>query len=1069
MIKMQKAPVITAAVTAAAAATIITAVAIISVLASTAALADASTAAAKNAGTPQSLQSWLGETFGALLNGMQNAIQGFAIYSESSSPKLTVTAEGNGHVSSSPSGILCGAACEESYSKGTEITLTAKADEGHSFERWSGACSGSQNTCTLVLDSDKSVNAKFSGQTTSTYKLTVQKSGTAYGTVKSDPFGIFCGSLCQIDYDKFQAGSTVTLTATSEAGVFDGWGGACSGTLPTCAVTMDAEKSVTAKFTAASAQPAQKKAVSEAGAVRQNNIRPQNQKVISAGASGRTANSQMAKLIVTQSGVLSTVTSSPEGIRCSSSKCEASFVRGATVTLTALENGSVSFKLWTGCPIEQQYNKSCTVKLDSESKTINAFFVSPEVSLKASIDGTGRGVIRSFPDGIVCGSDPNLCDNLFSIGGRVTFTADADTESYSVFTGWGGLCNASGACNIVVQRSGGEVKATFGRDVTKRRLLVNVSGKGSVVSSPGSLNCSSVGCAANFSADGNIVLIARPSDNAVFNGWSGACSGSALTCTVKVNSERVVKVIANFVKKEFVKLNVTQSGVKSVVVSVPEGIRCSSSKCEASFVRGSTVTLTASETGSVSFKLWTGCGIEQQYSKTCKLTMDKDATLNAYFVAPEIKLKASVAGNGKGVVQSDPYGLVCGFNDNRCDYLFSIGTKITVTANPDMESYSNFSGWTGACSGTQPICEITASKDAEIGAKFEKETGKRRLVVGVSGNGAVTSNIGKINCNSASCVSDFSKDGDVTLTAKPADDAVFAEWNGACSGAQPICSVKVNNQRVAKATANFAKKEFVKLTLTQSGVTSMVVSSPEGIRCSSSKCEATFVKGTPVALTARENPGAAFVLWTGCGIEQQYLKTCSLKPDKDILINAYFELTPTQKLQVSATGAGNGTIKSEPEGINCWKGGGTCTAAFNKEIPVKLTASADAKSTLYAWTGSCSGASTCTVQMDGAKTVTAKFSLPPPYKLSVTKTGTGKVNSEDGTISCGEACTATYQTEKTVTLTATPTGRGNRFSHWTGCDTVEGAKCILTLDDSKTVTAVFGFGGRKGEPRPVYG
>jgi len=98
------------------------------------------------------------------------------------------------------------------------------------------------------MDGNKSVTATFNTTTTS-YTLTVTKSGTGSGTVTSSPSGINCGSQCSAS---FTQGTSVTLTATASAGsTFAGWSGACSGT-GTCFVTMDANKSVTATFSAIS-------------------------------------------------------------------------------------------------------------------------------------------------------------------------------------------------------------------------------------------------------------------------------------------------------------------------------------------------------------------------------------------------------------------------------------------------------------------------------------------------------------------------------------------------------------------------------------------------------------------------------------------------------------------------------------------------------------------------------------------------------------------------------------------------------------------------------------------------
>ena len=60
------------------------------------------------------------------------------------------------------------------------------------------------------------------------------------------------GGLCQAGYGYFEGAPTlVTLAATPDAGhAFATWGGACSGSTPTCSVTIGAARSVEASFTA---------------------------------------------------------------------------------------------------------------------------------------------------------------------------------------------------------------------------------------------------------------------------------------------------------------------------------------------------------------------------------------------------------------------------------------------------------------------------------------------------------------------------------------------------------------------------------------------------------------------------------------------------------------------------------------------------------------------------------------------------------------------------------------------------------------------------------------------------
>gem|GEM_PF-2997876 len=76
--------------------------------------------------------------------------------------------------------------------------------------------------------------------------ITVTKSGMSPSAGFVAGGGISCGTTCSIPVT---SGSSLTLTATSDAGTtFTGWGGACSGTWPTCTLTVNANTSVSAKF-----------------------------------------------------------------------------------------------------------------------------------------------------------------------------------------------------------------------------------------------------------------------------------------------------------------------------------------------------------------------------------------------------------------------------------------------------------------------------------------------------------------------------------------------------------------------------------------------------------------------------------------------------------------------------------------------------------------------------------------------------------------------------------------------------------------------------------------------------
>ena len=78
------------------------------------------------------------------------------------------------------------------------------------------------------------------------YTLSVNKTGTGFGTLTSTPAGIDCGSTCAAIYIQ---NTIVALMATpATASYFTGWGGACAGTISTCNVTMNVAKPASADF-----------------------------------------------------------------------------------------------------------------------------------------------------------------------------------------------------------------------------------------------------------------------------------------------------------------------------------------------------------------------------------------------------------------------------------------------------------------------------------------------------------------------------------------------------------------------------------------------------------------------------------------------------------------------------------------------------------------------------------------------------------------------------------------------------------------------------------------------------
>ncbi len=160
--------------------------------------------------------------------------------------KLSVskTGTGTGTITSSPAGIICGAACEHEYEEGTHVTLTESPGAGSEFAGWqTPQCDESTaTTCEVVIDGDEALAASFVPQSKPKpeFTLTVEISGNGSGLITCND------TACAASYPE---GEKVSFAAVPLAGSsFSGWsGGGCSGT-GACKVTITQDTTIAAKF-----------------------------------------------------------------------------------------------------------------------------------------------------------------------------------------------------------------------------------------------------------------------------------------------------------------------------------------------------------------------------------------------------------------------------------------------------------------------------------------------------------------------------------------------------------------------------------------------------------------------------------------------------------------------------------------------------------------------------------------------------------------------------------------------------------------------------------------------------
>ena len=837
---------------------------------------------------------------------------------------LTVTkiGSGAGTVTSSPAGINCGGDCSEIYDLNTVVTLTATPTAGSRFVQWTGDCSGS-TTCVVTMDAAKTVTAEFRTE----FLLTVTRTGTGGGSVDSAPAGITCGADCTQLYD---VGTSVTLTATPDANSrFVQWtGGSCTGTNPVCTVDMTVARTATAEF--------------------------------------RT----VRVLTVVKNGTgLGTVTSAPTGINCGGD-CTETYDNGTSVTLTAVAAAGSRFVGWSGGGCTG--TGTCVVPMTAAT-TVTATFNSQFLLTVAKIGG-GAGTVSSAPAGINCGAD---CTELYDSGDVIALTATPSAGSR--FVQWTGACTGTGACNVTMtaaQTVTAEFRETFVLTVTR-----SGSGTGTVASAPAGIGCG-VDCTETYDTGTDVTLTATPNAGSRFVQWTGACTGSG-ACVVTMSQARTVNAEFQTVQV----LTVTKSGAGTgAVAAVPTGTpgitiaSCGNgvTPCTSSFDTGTLVTLTATPQAGATVGTWTGCATNPTPT-TCTVTMSAARTVDVAFNAV-FTLTVNKTGTASGTVTGT--GINCGSD---CTETYNGGTVIVLTASTGSENA--FTGWSAGCTSTTTFtCTVTMDAAKTITANFEDNT----LTLNLTGSGAgnVSSDnhpaTAALDCDrslagnqTGNCAEDYDQGTAVLLTATAVSGSRFVSWSGGgCpttippATPPPTCTVTVNAPTTV--TAQFARLDT--LTVTKSGGTGVVSSSPTGINCGAT-CSGDFDRNSLVTLTATPDPGMRFVAWTGAcvNVPPDPANVCQVTMTGALSTNAQFAPN-TLAVTRAGTMSTVGSVTSSPAGITCGGATPVCSANFNSPTTVTLTAVPGA-STFGGWSG-CTPTGdplVCTVTVTTGAAVTATF------------------------------------------------------------------------------------------------
>jgi hypothetical protein len=433
-------------------------------------------------------------------DGDKNAQKNTPKSKNTDTTKTNTKDPGDGSVENKPSAENENKAPAEGHSSPTE---TGSKQSNNTADNKSKAGNGvAGNGVTPNGVAGNGVTPNSSALTASSATITVKKAGDGSGTVTGSG-GINCGSKCTTTV---ASGSTVSLSAAATAGsVFAGWSGPCTGT-GSCSFKPSSNTTVTATFNKAP-PPGATVTVNKAG-----------------DGSG-------------------TVTSNIGGINCGNT-CTATIPAGSTITLTATAATGSTFAGWSGpCT-----GSSCSFKPSSNTTVTATFNKAPPPSATVTVNkaGDGSGTVTSNVGGINCGS---TCTATFTPPGS-TITLTATAASGSTFAGWSGPCTGTSSC-FFQAFSDTTVTATFKKAATPTATLGVAleyefgSGLAFVHSSPAGINCES-DCSETYPVGSSVTLTIELSGDTELISWSGACTGTALTCTVTMDGDKTATALFRY-------------------------------------------------------------------------------------------------------------------------------------------------------------------------------------------------------------------------------------------------------------------------------------------------------------------------------------------------------------------------------------------------------------------------------------------------------------------------------------------------------------------------------------------
>jgi len=375
------------------------------------------------------------------------------------------------------------------------------------------------------------------------------------------------------------------------------------------------------------------------------------------------------------------------------------------------------------------------------------------------------------------------------------------------------------------------------------------------------------------------------------------------------------------------------------------------------------------------------------------VVMDTDKSVRAVFEILQHTLTVDADPNTCEGVTLDPPGGT-----------YPYGTEVTATV--ELGPCGVLDYWEDDASGTDNPLVITMNGDKAIRPVCHI-LGPYGLTAELRGDGGIVlePHQGPYDCNTV-----------VTLTPEPNDGWRFDHWEGNLTGIDVPTTIRMNRDK--QVTAVFVDLACP-LNLAIEGQGQILLDPPGG----------RYREGTHVTLTAVAGEGWAFDHWEDA--LAGYANPVTVSTDCHRTIKAVF--LPGKVLAINQQG--DGRVLLDPPG-----------GAYRYGTVVTITADPNTGWEFDHWLGDTNGAvNPATIVMDDDKIVMAVFDNQHALTVNIDPNACCQVTVEPNK--------PTYAFGDVVTLTVI-TGECCEFERWEGDLTGNANPATITIDDSKTVTAV---------------